>query len=141
MHAIFMPYGHKQWVDQFLRDMAAQKYQLLFTSPDGKKTKKIWIEGQLRILPFGIYEHVFPREYLELVLTTLNFHKETYNLGKTKLKILRRMLKAKKAPKFKPKEILFWIKKFVSIIPLGIREDADMIEPQGKYKGWTHEAL
>ena len=72
MHAVFIPYGHKRLVETFLRDIEAQKYNLKLTSPEGKESS-IMIEGQLRVLPFGFYEHIFPKEYMNEVLTTLNF--------------------------------------------------------------------
>jgi len=142
MHAAFIPYGHKRFVEAFLRDIEAQKYNLPVTSPDGKKTKSIAIEGQLRVLPFGVYEHVFPKEYADQVLTTLHFHITSKKISKTKLNIIRRMLNLKKAPKkFDTSKGFFWVRENVSVYSLGIRKDKTITEPAGEMKGWTHEAI
>jgi len=151
MHAVFIPYGKKEWVDVFLRDIAAQKYNLRITSPDGKEFKDVLMEGQLRVLPGGIYEHIFPKEYKDIVLTTLNFHQKIpYDLDKEikimgikikPLDYLKKFLNIKEPKEFDTKTGLTWIKYFVSIIPLGIKEDNIFTETQGEFKGWTHEAI
>lgn len=144
MHVVFIPYGKKEWVDMQLRDMAAQKYPITLTSPDGKETKQIMMEGQVRVLPFGFYEHVFPKEHLNKVLSSMKFEKQDYQLGETYTKLIRKALKVEKIPEFEKVQHYWWINWFVpyiNIIGIGIREDADMVEPQGEYKGWTHEAI
>lgn len=151
MHVIFIPYGKVECVDVFLNDIRAQKYQMPFISPNGK-TKLIWTNSQLRVLPFGFYEHVFPREMMHEVLTTLGFHEiatrnlKRYNIGSVKLAMIRKALRAKKAPEFKTDKQLLWMRVFegvnaVHIIPIGIREDLDLTEIRGPNKGWTHEAI
>jgi hypothetical protein len=139
MHISFIPYGKKEFVDMFLRDIAAQKYN--WKHWKGKKVKELAVEGQLRILPFGVYEHVFPREYIDQVLTSLSFNTDQHYVSKTKLAILRKMIGHKKAPKFDGSRGFFWVRQHVGIIPIGIREDADMTDPDGMNKGWTHEAI
>ena len=129
----------------------AQKYNLKCTSPDGKETKDILIEGQLRVLPGGLYEHIAPREYKDMILTTLNFHKKVpYSLDKEfkimgikikPLEYVRKFLDVKEPGEFKTDVLLTWIKHFVSIVPVGVKEDKDMEEFQGEYKGWKHEAI
>jgi hypothetical protein len=145
MHAIFLLYGKRESVELLLRDMAAQKYSWALTK--GKKEKTLGIEGQVRLLPFGIYEHIFPREAMDLVLTTLNFHKpKAYEQHKGLkwaliFKLLRKILRMDKIPKFKTDRAYWWTKNDVSIIPLGVRYDGDLTEEQGKYKGWKHESI
>jgi len=155
MHAVFIPYGHKRWVDLLLRDMEAQKFDLPMLSPDGKQTKLARVEGQIRVLPFGVYEYVFPKEVMDAVLTTLDFQvkEEHYILKQIKgipfkpIKILRKLLNLKEIPEFKTDKMYPWLKKdysgnqVVAIIPLGIREDADYIETKGDFKDWKHEGL
>ena len=62
-------------------------------------------------------------------------------IGKTRLLAIRRMLKCKPIPEFKTDRSLPWLIENVKIIPIGVRYDHDIIEPQGLFKGWTHEAL
>jgi len=146
MHVVFIPYGIKEKVDLLLRDMQCQKFQLRCWK-EGQQDRSIWIQGSLRVLPFGVYEYVFPREYLDHVLTTLNFHEVQYPQYqgfklKTALTFLRKFLMAKKAPKeFKRDQSCIWIKEHVAIIPIGIREDGNIVEPAGELVGFTHEAI
>lgn len=144
MHVIFLPYGKIECVEVTLNDIRAQKYQLLVTK--GKKKELHWINGQLRKLPFGFYEVIFPREYRDQVLTTLGFHErkvtDQYNVGGIKWAIIRKTLQVEKAPKeFKTDKRMLWIMQDVNIIPLGIKKDVDFVEADGPYKGWTHEAI
>lgn len=154
MHAIFIPYGIKECVDLLAREMQSQKFKLNSTSPDGQQQKGMWIQGSLRILPFGVWEYIFPKEYMDLVLTTLRFqpseNKNTkgkrFNydyISPLKVNILRKMLKASKIPKFKTDLNLIWIMQHVSIIPIGIREDGDILEPvtNPEIPLWKHEAI
>ena len=139
MHAIFIPYGKRSEVELLLRDMDAQKHKLLLTK--GNKKKIVWIQGQVRLLPMGVYEYVFPKEDKDLVLSTLDFKSKRYNLGKLKLTFLRKMVRAEPIPEFSEKQKLLWIKDNVNIIPIGIRTDGEFTDPYGENKGWTHEAI
>jgi len=144
MHVIFIPYGRIELVEKTLNDIRAQKYLLKLTSPDKKETADMWIEGQLRVLPFAFYEHVFPVENLDIVLNTLGDKSERYQLSKTKLAMIRSVLHAKPIPEFKTDKKLLWVTQDVHIILIGIREDVmdlpdDLLA--GKYKGWSHEAI
>jgi len=114
MHAVFMLYGIKQAVDHLLMDMQAQKFLLKTSKGDH------WVQGSLRLLPFGIYEYVFPKESKDLVLTTLNFNNPSYPQYKQIrpiLSMIRKALKIKRTPKFDDKHKLLWTKDHVSIIP------------------------
>lgn len=146
MHAVFIPYGKKEWVDIFLRDIMAQKLPIKATTKDGKEFHTI-IECQLRVLPGGMYEFVFPKEYKDLVLTTLDFHKPiSYGLDK-EIKILgmkfkpldyvKKFLKLEDPGEFKTDNQFPWIKMFVSIIPLGVRYDRELTAEDGT----IHEAI
>ncbi len=134
-----MPYGGRGKVETLLREMEAQKHLLPMTK--GKKKKSKWIGSQIRTLPFGFVEYIFPKEDLDLVLTTLNWEDNRYPIGKARLAVMRFILKCKKAPKYSTKKFYLWVKKDVNIIPLGIREDFDLTYDKGKNKGWKHEAL
>ena len=139
MHFVFIPYGKKSAVDLLISEMSAQKH--LLQCKKGKKKIAYWVQGAIRVLPFGIYEYVFPKEDLDKVLATLTADKTPYRLNRVIMKFLRTTLKLKEIPKFKKKEKYLWIREFVSIIPLGIREDDDYIEETGENKGYAHEGL
>ena len=135
-----MPYGKRSEIELLLRDMDAQKHKLVLTK--GKKKKYIWLQGQVRLLPFGIYEYVFPKEDLDIVLHTLGFSENRYHVGDLKLGVLRKLIKCEKIPEYKKNKHFLWITKNVNIIPLGIRKDYEFFkDPDGANKGWTHEAI
>jgi hypothetical protein len=135
-----MPYGKRAQVELLLRDMEAQKHQLKCYK-DGKE-KALWIQAQVRILPFGVVEYVFPKEDLDIVLNTVcTKDKIPYNIEGAKLKLLRNALRAKPVPEFKTDLKMLWVTEGVSIIPIGIREDADIIGREISDKGWKHEAI
>ena len=154
MHFAFIPYGASNNVDFFLKELN-YKFMPLKLSKKGEKDKFILIQTQLRTLPFGIHELVFPKEYLEEVLSALIKKKEEpvefYDffdkkvLGVSPMKTLRKSLKLKEVPDFKksphPNFIVSEYRKRISIIPVGIREDRDMVEKEGELKGWSHEAI
>jgi hypothetical protein len=143
MHAIFIPYGKRSEVELLLRDMEAQKHWYKFTK--GKKTMLVPMQGSVRILPFGFMEYVFPKEDMDMVLTTLSFdsnNKPRYMPGSFKLSIFRKFLKAEEIPEFKKDKKYLWIRANVSIIPIGIREDGEVTEPKNTiYAGYVHEAV
>lgn len=150
MHAVFIPYGKKEWVDIFLRDLAAQKLTLRYHK-EGEEDKHQFIECQLRVLPLGLYEFVFPKEHMDAVLTTLNFHMiPPYNIDKEisfmtmKIKPLdyaKKFLNIEDAPEFKTDKLIPWNKIFVSIIPIGVRYDGELTDSHGEMAGWIHEAI
>lgn len=143
MHVIFIPYGKRSEVEVLLRDMDAQKHQLPMTK--GKKKMYLWIQGQVRHLPFGVYEYICPRGDMDAVLTTLNpleSDKDKYQLGSLKLAFIRKMIKCKKIKDFNKEKKYLWVKEDVCVILLGIREDyMEYVDPDGPYKGWMHEAI
>jgi hypothetical protein len=144
MHVIFIPYGKFELVEQTLNEIRAQKYVLKLISPDGKETADMWIPGQLRVLPFGFYEVVFPKESLDVVLNTLGHEGlERYTPSKTKLAMIRSLLHAEPIPEYKTDKKMLWIMNDVHIIPIGIRKDIMDTDSllTGKYKGWSHEAI
>jgi len=142
MHFAFIPYGAMSELRLLLRDMEAQKFMLKLQK-EGEKDKGVYISGQIRILPFGVYEYVFPKEYKDMILNTLcKQEPNRYNVPEIFRKIIRKALKLKPIPKYDTKEQLLWIKENVSILPLGIREDLKIPEPKDAgYKGWIHESL
>lgn len=141
MHVVFMPYGKRDLVEKFLRELEAQKLTLEMWK--GEEKHKIWVDCQLRVLPYGFYEFVFPREHLDKVLTTFNAKEDRYLLGRFKLAFLRKVLKCQPIPKYKENAYLIWTREHVNIITLGIREDGNIIEdhPASPHLGWEHEAI
>ncbi|KKL81659.1 hypothetical protein LCGC14_1992570 [marine sediment metagenome] len=143
MHISFIPYGERSCVERMLRDMEAQKHLMPMTK--GKKKQGVWMPGQIRHLPFGVYEYVFCKESLDMVLRTFNatkFGTHGINYQRLVYPFLRKVLKLKPIPKYEEKgDVFLWSKIFVGTIVLGIREDGEL---KGKYiddKGWLHEAL
>ena len=147
MHFIFIPYGMTDWVDKLLRDMKAQKHALRIYK-EGQPDQVLYMESQVRILPFGIYEYIFPKEDLDIVLTSLlegnyNSDDDPYkNLGKWKITAIRKIIHAEPIPEFKRDKKFLWSKEFTAIIPIGIRYDGEITEPEGSINpGWTHERI
>lgn len=147
MHFAFIPYGARTEVERFLRDVESQKFQLKL-SKKGEKDKHVWVTGQIRELPFGVKEIVFPREYKDMVVATMtkntapNRQKEHYAY-KPIMSMLRKGLRLKSLPReFNQDNKFIWDLEHVSIMPLGIREDSDLKEEKDMgYKGWNHESL
>jgi len=133
MHAIFIPYGKKSEVELLIRDMEAQKHYLINTDGSGQ-----WIQGQIRLMPFGVYEYVFPKEDMDSVLYTLDFETDRYGLGNLKKTFLRKFIKCEKIPKYKKEKYYLWIKDNVSIIPIGVRYDEEIFD---SIINKTHEAI
>ena len=146
MHAIFIPYGIKNLVDLFIENLN-QRILPLRLYKEGEKDTYYNIQCQIRYLPFGIVEFVFPKEYKDQVLTSLGFHKPApYNLNKSVLgikpfELLKKFLNIQDIPKFKETLGFPVLKLPMSIIPIGIREDGEITEKSGDYKGWTHEGI
>lgn len=150
MHFAFIPYGARTEVERLFRDIEAAKFKLRCWKK-GRKDKAVWITGQVRLLPFGVTEIIFPREYKDTVLNTL-IHKvnTAENRYRDALGIIPKMMKTlfAKGLKLKPiskvetKEKFLWSTENVAILPLGIREDIDQKEAKDMgYKAWWHEAL
>ena len=142
MHFAFIPYGAMSELRLLMRDMESQKFMLKMHK-EGEKDRGVYISGQVRLLPFGVYEYVFPKEYLPMVLATLcKQEPNRYHVPEIARKVIRKMLKLKPLPKYETKEKLIWICENVSILPLGIREDLEIPEPKDAgYKDWWHESL
>lgn len=140
MHAVFIPYGKKEWVDLFIREMQAQKHLLKMQKE--KEEKNIWVQGSVRLLPFGVYEYIFPREDIDVVLNTLDFNSKGHGSApQILLKIIKKALKLELIPEFKKEKKYLWIRDHVSIIPLGVRYDDEVIGIHEEDKGWRHEGL
>lgn len=140
MHAIFIPYGKRSEVELLLRDMEAQKHLLIMTKGEEKSGR--YIQGQVRLLPFGVYEYIFPKEDMDVVLHTLDFDSNRYRLGKLKLAFIRKIVSCEKIPEYKKDKYYLWIKENVTIIPIGVRYDDDgYIETSGEYEGFSHECI
>lgn len=149
MHAVFMPYGVKNMVDLFLEHLNHKLLPLKMWK-EGAEDKSILIQCQIRVLPFGFIEFVFPREYKDEVLTALGFHnkgeyKDRLNksiMGIKPMNMIRKVLKIEPIPKFELKAGFPIMTLPISIFPVGIREDGDIVEPEGRpYAGYTHEAI
>lgn len=133
MHFIFIPYGERREVEILLRDMEAQKHFMPYKEGGG-----CWINGGIRVLPFGVYEYVCPKESADAVMHTLNFEQTTYKIPKIAFTFLRKFINCEKLPIYKKGVYYRWIKENVNIIPIGVRYDGDILDP---LINKTHEAL
>lgn len=146
MHVVFIPYGIKNMVDLFLENLN-QRIMPLRLYKKGEKDKYVNIQCQIRYLPFGLVEFVFPKEYQDEVLTALKFNKQmpykldTTFLGIKLLKYGKKMLNIEDTPKFKEKHGFPILELPLSIIPIGVRYDKEITESEGEIKGWMHEAI
>jgi len=143
MHFSYIAYGARTEVELLMRDMESQKF-LMPLHKDGEKDRGVYITGQVRLLPFGVMEYVFPKEYLGIVLNTMcnNTAPNRYNLPKVFRALFRKALKLQPLPEFQREQRLIWTIENVSILPLGIREDSELSEPKDLgFKGWIHESL
>ena len=52
-----------------------------------------------------------------------------------------KIFKYKKAPKYSEEQKYLWNRQHVSILPIGIREDGEIVGKHIDDKGWTHERL
>ena len=146
MHAVIIIYGDAFFINEYIQCWR-HKYLPLIMKSEGCPDKTINVSVQVRLLPFGLYELVFPKEHAELILTTLNFGKKTaYNLDKkifgiSPLKLLKKFLGIKDTPKYNSDKRIVMPKYDVSIIPIGVKYDDEMTETTGEFTGYTHEAL
>lgn len=151
MHAIFIPYGKRSELELFYREAEAQKF--FWPRTKGKETvSEIWA-GQIRMLPFGFVEYIFPQANKDIVLNTLNFDNmgSTYSekgkkpyldvIGKSKFYAMRKMVDAEPIPEFEKGRRLIWNMPFIKIIPIGIRTDPVHEDKNGEWNGWTYEHL
>lgn len=143
MHFAFIAYGARTEMELLLRDMEAQKFTMRLHK-EGEQDKAVFISGQVRVLPLGVIEYVFPKEHRDLVLNTMcnNTAPNRYGVPKIFQAMFRKALKLKPVPKYKKGQKLIWTIENISIMPIGIREDAELIEPKDMgYKGWKHESI
>lgn len=151
MHLAFIPYGIKNFVDFFMEDLN-HKYLPLRLYKEGEKDKSILMQCQIRLMPFGVVELVFPKEFLNEVLSAFRIKNEDEQsyylkrlnkkiLGINPLNLLRKILHLKPIPKYEiiehPNFPMPNYMNFIAIIPIGIREDGEFTEPDG----WRHEAI
>lgn len=145
MHVAFIAYGIKEAVDKLYREMEAQKFPLPMTCGTEKRT--VWINGNLRVLPFGVIEYSFPKEQKDVVLSTLDFDKpQRYGYYGWKFYVpiftIRKALSLKSPGKFDNKHKLLWLRDNVNFIPLGVRDDIDIsMTKDEEGKTWTHEGI
>jgi len=150
-----MPYGIKNFVDFIIEDLN-HKYLPLRIYKEGEEDKFFLTQVQIRMLPFGIYELVFPKEYLNEILSALKVKSESEQneyigrlnksvMGFKPISLLRKTLKLDPIPKYKevpyPNFPLPEYKRYVPIIPIGIRRDGEITEKSGEFKGWKHEGI
>jgi len=154
MHFAFIPYGIKNFMDFVVEDLN-HRYLPLRIYKKGEKDKFVLIQSQVRMLPFGIYELVFPKEFMDEVFSAFEVEESLKGeyvkrldkriMGFRPMSLLRKMLKLEPIPKYKKVNYTNFpmpeYKKFIAIIPIGVRYDKEITESLGEFAGWTHEAI
>lgn len=91
MHLYTISRGMKEHVDRAIRDLQAQYFVM--------NNNKVPTHTQFQVRPIQLWEFVFPREHLNMVLSTIRYKDNNNYCGfNKKFDILRRMLKLKKIP-------------------------------------------
>lgn len=139
MHFTFAASGHSRWLQTFEEYLKTRIFPMPVTMPDGSTVMQN-VESALR--PIQLYEFIFPKEHLDVVLNTLAKDGEDRPRGKSlglPLAMVRKALHLKKIPKKRDpsKGKLAIIDQHVRIVPIGIRYDEDIVYPDGK----RHEGL
>lgn len=154
MHLIFWPYGIKDKVEFFLKQLETQFYSFYWTNPEtGERARYPQdVQGSVRTLPGGFIDYIIPVEHANMVMTSLKFNQkdERYEIpekvyGMPVKALLRKFLKCEQVPKFEPtRDKYLWALDYVAIIPVGVKYDAIVQENDkrhGKWTGWKHEGL
>jgi hypothetical protein len=154
MHFAFIPYGIKNMVDFVMEDFN-HRYLPLRIYKEGEEDKFVLIQAQIRVLPFGIYELVFPENLKDEILSAFKV-KQAWEgeyigrlnksiMGLKPIDLLRKALKLEPIPEYKEVDYPHFpmpeYMRFVSIIPVGIRRDGEITEKKGPYEGWAHEGI
>jgi len=144
MHLYFMTRGKKNETDEFVKWMETRHLSMPVNKSDGT-SENMLIECQLR--PVQLFEFVFPKENLDVVLNSLKLPhgnpsevkdgKPSFSIN-SRLFALRKMLGAQPIPQpninagvmFLPYDRI----KNLNILGIGIREDGDISEA-------THERI
>lgn len=135
MELYFVATGVYHKLKQFETYMQAIPFKVPYKDKDGKEHFDYYY-GMLE--PIQLYRYVFPKEELSSVIKTLNLDGGSYSILNTQAAILRKMLKLKPIPKSDDKALPKLLHKdWVAIIGIGIKEDRELKEEDGK----THEAL
>lgn len=118
MHLYLITRGIKHDVDRFINDLQAQYYPF-------KSKSKENLHVQLAVRPMQLWELVMPEDQLPSVQKMI-FDKNTSirKLHEVKLAVFRKMLGAKKIPKFDeklPTRIIY--KENIGLYPIGIKKD------------------
>ena len=140
MELTFITRGKSDEVYEFAKWLSTRHLPLKLHKADGTEEVQL-MECQLR--PLQLWQFVFPKENLDIVLNTLNLPRDDkqsfqgYNIN-PKLFALRKLLGAKPIPQPVDKLSKMFMPydrfKHVGIIGVGLREDGDIAE-------MTHERI
>ena len=140
MHFVFMASGIKHELDQVEKYLETMPCKLPFKTADGKEGSSI-IQAALR--PIRLYQYVFPRDDLNIILNTLNVETNlksaNWSMPNSYLAMLRKAMKLKKIPEPDKTAGQFPFPKpcNVRFLGIGIKEDQDLTFPNGM----TYEGL
>ena len=141
-----MLYGDCLFINEWIQSWR-HKYLPLTMKSEGCSDVIQNVSIQVRQLPLGLYELIFPKEHKDIVLATLKFDKShAYNLDKrifgiSPINMLRKFLHIQIIPKFDNSKKFVMPKYDVSVIPIGVKYDGEITEKEGDLAGYTHEAL
>ena len=133
MQLHFFLRGEYRAIRRFKEEMSAIYLDFQYEKDDGKggfipgTSINYRMQIILRETPFGIYEIVFPKQHMDLILTTVLGKKEN-NLENYKgygkyILMFRKLLKLKKIPNYDNSKTLIILKNGIDIIPIGIKYD------------------
>lgn len=131
MHLYFYIRAIKQDLDMLIKELESQYFKF----PIIQNGQQVVGLVQMGVRPWGgFYELVFPKEYLQEMISTLTCQGTQpfaaypdYGLGNLGIKALSKTLKCKPMPEYDGKTFgrltCKWAKPDIRIIPIGIKED------------------
>lgn len=135
MQAYFVIRGHRMWQKRFIDELNAKYIPFMFKDPLHPNYPNNEFESrmvEMMVRPIELYELVFPKEAYDVVMTTVFGKDQTAGAQaypNDKMKLFqygaRKLLGAKPFKEWKSDKALVCTKNGLSILGLGIREDAD----------------
>ena len=133
MHLFLIVRGIKKEFDDLINHLQTQYFPLLRTDVETGKSHEVMVQGALR--PIQLFEYVFPKESLPVVLTSLQLNDGAKGYwgekkgakAKWGLPFLRKVLGCKPMPNIPATDKIKIIsRKGVGIEPIGIKEDGEI---------------
>lgn len=111
-------------VDNFITQLQGKYLDWKIKDKDGKETK---VGMQVAVRPVQMWEVVFPKEHLDLMLTTcLGPDGKPYHKRHNKfIAVVRKVLGVKKIPKYDNSSMMICGRDHIDSTGIGIKEDAN----------------